>query len=235
MLYIKRFYGIFKLVFNLFASTIFYSIIRFSLEIINTVFLIVLFFTCLFYFLKSDGNFVKEVNKLLSQTLYILPVNQKNLEMITNEFNRSLEGIFISTLQIFISNILITWLIFDLCGIDFVYIFAFFSGLLSLLPVLSPFLILFPATIILGIKKAWCYYSIIEIITLNISYIIIIIKVDNSIYKKHFDTPPYITGLSFVMGMYAFGFKGIVYGPLLLCLSMLISQVFANIMEKKNI
>ena len=62
MLYIKRFYGIIKVLFNLFASTIFYTIIQFSMEIINTALLIVLFFTCLFYFLKSDDNFVKEVN-----------------------------------------------------------------------------------------------------------------------------------------------------------------------------
>lgn len=160
-------------------------------------------------------------------------MNDKNLDIIAKEFYKSLEGIFMSTLEIFISHTLITWLLFDIFKIDLLYIFAFISGLISLFPVLSPYLILLPATVILIIRETWSYVNYLKILTLNVSYIILIVNVDNAIYNKNFSTHPYITGLSFVMGMYAFGFKGIIYGPLLLCFSLLISRVFSNIMYKK--
>lgn len=156
------------------------------------------------------------------------------MEKIARQFNKSLEGIFISTLEIVLSHTVITWLLFDLVDIDFVYIFAFFSGLISLFPILSPYLILLPGAMFLALKFGWTYYNLIKIVGLVVSYIVIIINLDNAIYNKHFSTHPYITGLSFVMGMYTFGFKGIIYGPLLMCLSKLISQVFENIMEKNQ-
>ena len=50
-------------------------------------------------------------------------------------------------------------------------------------------------------------------------------KVYNDIYKKSIDVHPYLTGLSIVMGIYAFDVQGIIYGPLLMCFIMIIIEL----------
>ena len=44
------------------------------------------------------------------------------------------------------------------------------------------------------------------------------------IYQNNIDVHPYITGLSIVMGIYAFNIKGIIYGPLLVCLVLIVYE-----------
>lgn len=62
MIYSRRLYNVLLAVVKVFASSILYNIVQFSVEIVNTIFLAVLFITCLYYFLKSKDNFVKEVS-----------------------------------------------------------------------------------------------------------------------------------------------------------------------------
>ncbi len=61
---------------------------------------------------------------------------------------------------------------------------------------------------------------------MDIIYFVIINTVDNEIFKKNVKiSHPYVTGLSFVMGVYTFGIKGIVYGPVLLCVSITFKDI----------
>jgi len=56
-------------------------------------------------------------------------------------------------------------------------------------------------------------------------YIWISNTVFTDIYQKNIDVHPYITGLSVFLGIYAFGIKGIIYGPLLVCLVLIIYEI----------
>jgi len=50
-------------------------------------------------------------------------------------------------------------------------------------------------------------------------------KVYNDIYKKSIDVHPYVTGLSIVMGIYAFDVQGIIYGPILMCVTLIVIEL----------
>ncbi len=143
-------------------------------------------------------------------------MEQRNI--ISKSFYNSIQGIFITTIEIFIFHSCLTWLIFDIFGIDFVFLLSLIAGILSLIPIISPWIILIPANFIYLFLNEWNIFSL---FVLDIIYFIVISFVDNEIYTKNLkNSSPYITGLSFVMGVYTFGIKGLIYGPVLLCFSI---------------
>ncbi len=59
-------------------------------------------------------------------------------------------------------------------------------------------------------------------------YLVISSSVFMNMYQKSLEVHPYITGLAVFMGYIAFDFKGIIYGPLLVCLAFIIYDQTKN-------
>lgn len=151
------------------------------------------------------------------------------MEEIDKSFHKSIQGVFISTLEIFIYHTLLTWIIFDLCSIKFVYLLSLISGVITLVPIIAPWVILIPGNLLNFFDNE---FSLIKIIVFNVTYYFLIVTVDSDIYKKNVKrSHPYITGLSFVMGMYTFGFKGMIYGPVLLCVSITVIDIIRTLIK----
>ena len=158
-----------------------------------------------------------------------LPYSNKQIEIINKSFHKSIQGVFIITIEIFIFHSLLTWLLFDIFNINLVYIFSLFAGIISLIPIISPWTILIPANALYMFNNG---PSFLKMVILDASYYFIISIVDNDIYMKNVKiSHPYVTGLSFVMGVYTFGFKGIVYGPVLLCVSITFTDIIRIIIK----
>jgi predicted PurR-regulated permease PerM len=120
-------------------------------------------------------------------------------------------------------HIIITWLVLDICNIKFLYILSLLSGIITLIPIITPYIILIPSNIL---NLIYNEFSFMNILILNIAYYILITSIDNCVYKRNVrKSDPYITGLSFVMGMYTFGLKGIIYGPVILCFSITVTDI----------
>jgi predicted PurR-regulated permease PerM len=222
--YINKGYIFMLNTFKLIIGSIFINFLSFSLEIINYLMLFFLFISCLYNFLKTKEDFIKDMLKFL-------PLKENKIEEIHKSFHNSIQGVFISTLDIFIFHSLLTWLIFDFCNIRFVFILSISSGIISLVPIINPCLILIPGNFLNFIDNE---FSLIKIIMLNLSYYILINFSVSDIYKKNVKkSDPYITGLSFVMGMYTFGFKGLIYGPVLLCVSITVIDLIKILIKIK--
>lgn len=222
--YLKRGYKFFIKTFQLIAETFFLNALNFSLELINSIMLIILFYSCLFNFLKVKDDFIMDLLKFL-------PYPKKQIDKIHRSFHNSIQGVFVSTLEIFLYHTLLTWLIFDFCNIRFVFIFSIISGIITLLPVITPWMILIPGNFLNFIDNE---FNLIKIILFNLSYYLLINFVDADIYKKNVKkSDPYFTGLSFVMGMYTFGLKGFIYGPVLLCVSITVIDIIKILIKFK--
>jgi predicted PurR-regulated permease PerM len=168
---------------------------------------------------------------VIKDLLRFLPYPERYIKKIHLSFHNSIQGIFVSTLDIFLYHTIVTWLIFDFCNVKFVFIFSVFSGIITLFPIITPWIILLPVNVINFIDTEFTFF---KICLFNLSYHLIINFVDNDIYKKNVrKSDPYITGLSFVMGMYTFGFKGIIYGPVLLCVSITVSDIIKILIKFK--
>jgi predicted PurR-regulated permease PerM len=130
--YFKHGYKIILKIFKLIAGSIFLNLFNFSLELVNSIMLIILFISCLYNFLKMKGDLIKDLLKFL-------PYPQTQIESIHKSFHNSIQGVFISTFDIFIYHTLLTWLIFDFCNIKFVFLFSIMSGIVTLVPIITPY------------------------------------------------------------------------------------------------
>ena len=189
------------------------------MEVVNFCFLVVLFYSCLYNLLKTKEDWLKNA-------LNSLPGNSTELERISFSFKRSLQGIYVSNLEKFVYHSLTTWIVLDFAAVRYTYLLCFSAGLVSLFPVVSPYVVLIPADLILFLTDS----QFIKIFVMNLTYAMLLMKVDNNIYNKNVEADPYLTGLSVVFGIYAFGVKGMIYGPMLLCVSMFVQKVIASLL-----
>jgi predicted PurR-regulated permease PerM len=220
-------YQIILHVIKIILYTLFNQIWFYSNEIINRIMLTIIFFSCLFYILSNTSHDKDIVNDYI----YMFPLDSIYLDKISKKFKDHLQGVFITSFEIFLSTFLITWVLFDFNEVPISFVFSLTAGVVSLLPVFSPYLILFPSCIF--IFMAYEGSSIIFVyskITLFVlTYILSTNMVLTEIYKSNFSTHPYVTGLVFVSGFYSFGFFGIIYGPSILCISSLLKDILSNI------
>lgn len=216
---------------------LFYSIFNqiwfYSNEIINRIMLIIIFFSCLFYILSNTSH----EKDIVNDYIYMFPLEKTYLEKISKKFKDHIQGVFISSFEIFLSTFLITWILFDFNDVPISFVFSLTAGIVSLLPVFSPYLILFPSCIFIYVANENTNQIILgsKLLIFILTYIFTTNMVLTDIYKSNFSTHPYVTGLVFVSGFYSFGFFGIIYGPAILCLSSLLKDIITNILYNEEI
>ena len=210
------FYHSYSFIFGIsmfFFSSISYYIIQLTNQISNIIFMIFIYLTLVTFLLMYKEN-------ILVKILYMAPFSNKISRMFEKEVIRATRGIFKASLEIFLYHILFTWLILDIFGVEFRYILTLLSGAVSIVPYISPWIMCLPACVLLyvsnGALPAFVFLAI---------YVMVIYTSDHYIYKRSTNTHPYLLGLSVVMGVYAFGVLGVLIGPLLLCLSVIIYHI----------
>jgi predicted PurR-regulated permease PerM len=161
--------------------------------------------------------------------LSILPINEEDITIINTTFRITLQGILITTIELFVYHTIFTWIILDIFNLRFVFVLSLLSGVITLFPIISPLVILVPANLLLVVNGS-NFMS--NIVLLNASYCVLMTLIDNEIYKKNVrGSNPYVTGMSFVMGMYAFGLKGLIYGPVILCISLFMLEIIKTLIK----
>jgi predicted PurR-regulated permease PerM len=116
----------------------------------------------------------------------------------------------------------IGYLLFDVPSALF---FAFLTCLATIVPLIGTSVIWVPLAIYLAIIGDWF-----NAIALVIYCSVVVINIDHVIrfivQKKLADTHPLITIFGVILGLYIFGFWGVVFGPLLLSLFFLMIDIF---------
>ena len=123
-----------------------------------------------------------------------------------------------------------TWIIFDFAGIHYVYLWCLAASFFKMLPLV--------ATVLIGILGAvqyffcTCYGDQSFFIPLFKSILIFVAysKADGSIATDIFTKQvqlvnPTLFGFSVFLGLYAFGIQGIIYGPLLFVVGMIMYEI----------
>lgn len=109
-------------------------------------------------------------------------------------------------------------------GSEVVWVFAFLSAVLSILPVLSSWVVWFPAAIILVAKNgplstSWMVMVGVHVFAMLLDYM--------SYTMSGIDQEqPELIGLSLVLGIYAFGPYGVLFGPLVTSLMLSLIELY---------
>ena len=172
-----------------------------------------------------------------------MPIERNMQNLLNEKLYKSIKGVFECSIKISFYHILFTWLMLNSFGINFEFITSLLAGIMSLIPLFSPWLLSIPVALYLIFFDHY-----VKALLFPVIYIWISNTVFTDIYQKNIDVHPYITGLSVFLGIYAFGIKGIIYGPLLVCLVLIIyafmkesafndwlnSEFFSQKLKKKN-
>lgn len=193
----------------------------------NFVTNLLLMFFVLYYMLVNG----KKMEQYLS---HLIPLKEANLDLLSREtvlmIRANAIGIpLLAILQGFIGYI--GYLIF---GISDPGVWAFLTGVASLIPIIGTGLIWLPLTVYLfatGNNFAGFGLGIYSVvITGNVDYVARI-----TLLRKIGDVHPLITIFGVIIGLSMFGFLGLIFGPLLISYFIVLVKIYRNEFAHKRI
>ena len=150
----------------------------------------------------------------------LVPIEASRKNGISKSIIDSTSGVFMCSVKIFLFHALFTWLLLDAFEVKLAFITAILAGTFCIIPLLSPWMAVIPGSIYLYFVSS----QLIKAVALPVIFTIVSGMAFNEIYQKHVHTHPYVTGLSILMGVYAFDLKGIIFGPLLVCVMVILYE-----------
>jgi predicted PurR-regulated permease PerM len=149
-----------------------------------------------------------------------------NRNRIQMALEGSIQAVLLATTKLAAFHFLFTWLTFSMVDIEWVVTGSLISALFAVIPVISPFWMVVPAALELFIRtRIWAGGALL------MSHLWVIFEVDTSIYSDIPDTHHYVVGYSVILGLGAFGLEGVVLGPILACIPVIVYQIFSNIVQ----
>ncbi len=188
-------------------------------NVIKTIITLIIMYFILFYLLVYNS----ELYKILRE---YLPFNSKNSILLAKEFKKVTYATLISTGLVAIFQGLLLGLGFWALNIKGAVFWGFLAAILSFLPVLGIPLIWVPYGVVYLIKHDYFTAIAILVLGLIINYSEFFIR--PYLQKRIGDLHPLISIIGIFIGIPAFGFVGIVIGPLIISYFVLIFRMFKD-------
>lgn len=175
----------------------------------------------LLYFMLVNG---KEMELYAGR---IIPLNQKNINLMVSETKRLVKASAIGIPLISIIQGITATLGYYLFGVNEFALWGFLTGIFAFFPVIGTMLIWIPLVLFMYAEgNTWnatglLFYSL--IVTGNIDYLARITML-NRIGHVH----PIVTVLGVIVGLSLFGFIGFIFGPLLISYIVLLFRIYTN-------
>ena len=214
-------------VFQIVFGTVLVEVFLISKAALDYLFNIIVFCFCVYYLLHAHKSAIYTVNQFITfinikkKITSLLPLSPKVQVELHDALVKSIKGSFLCSIKIFIYHFFFTWLIFDIFKLKLGFTISIAASTFSILPFIPSWSLCIPHAIYLYLGEN----NLLSALILIISYVIVSNKVYNDIYKKSIDVHPYVTGLSIVMGIYAFDVQGIIYGPILMCVTLIVIEL----------
>jgi len=179
--------------------------------------LFVLFFT-LFFFIR-DGK------SLVSKLKDAIPIKEKTKNRLNNDIKNSIQGLVVGLLIIALLEAIVAFIGFYLFNLPNPLIWSFLVLILAMIPLIGPMFIWLPASVYLLITG-----QNVDAIGLFIYSAIILSYIDNilrhQIMSKTAKTHQILVLLGVFGGITVLGIPGIIIGPLVLTILMVIYKIY---------
>ena len=173
------------------------------------------------YFMLVNG---KDMEQYLG---HIIPLNQKNVELLVSETKRTVKASAIGIPLISLIQGITATIGYFIFGVNEFVLWGFLTGVFAFFPFIGTLLIWVPIVIFMYAKgDSWnatglLIYSL--VVTGNIDYVARI-----TILRKLGHVHPIVTILGVIVGLSLFGFIGFIFGPLLISYIILLFRIYSN-------
>lgn len=200
---------------------------QFSTSFYNLLISITVFVTALYLMLVSNKNWISELLRMVPMTTI------STRSSVDNQIKDAFTGIVLTTFVTCAVNAVMTYLIVAY-GANFImpFMYTFANALLTLFPVAYPWVL----HVLLVANLYWTGQWI-RGATVTTEFIILAV-IDTGLYSYLSPSSlsssstgfphQWVSGLSVVMGLYAFGMQGILMGPVLVYLTIILYKAFVD-------
>ncbi|KAF1761441.1 hypothetical protein GCK72_009697 [Caenorhabditis remanei] len=200
-------------------------ILSFGLDLLNTFIELIVFLTMVYYLLSASRNrwlplqWASDLSAVTAtEDSTAIPVQHH----ITAAIEHAIFGVFILSAKMAVFYGLYTYFVHSLFDLNIVFVPSMAATLFAAIPIMPPYIVA-----VFGIVELWLVRGEgAAALVFALASFAPVMFADATFYKEVKGSHPYVTGLAIIGGMYWLGLQGAIIGPIILCLCLVLVNVY---------
>ncbi|CAL2037054.1 unnamed protein product [Caenorhabditis brenneri] len=200
-------------------------ILSFGMDLLNTFIELIVFLTMVYYLLSASRTrwlplqWASDLSAVTATEDSTSPAAQHH---ITAAIEHAIFGVFILSAKMAVFYGLYTYFVHSLFDLNIVFVPSMAATLFAAIPIMPPYIVA-----IFGIVELWLVRGEgAAALVFALASFAPVMFADATFYKEVKGSHPYVTGLAIIGGMYWLGLQGAIIGPIILCLCLVLVNVY---------